>query len=223
VLDASAESPTWSRWLVQGISLRSIEIDKKVMMSVVHPSGIYAFDMDRADDEVFNPDTGLLEMVPIRWLLETNTQGANRAHDAWANLQQANATLGNFQGAMRYGIRGRDVNGMPVQVEKVVRAELDPEPVVLAEYDRDDFLLVRKTMKEWFFFAGSVDTTVDDVTTSEFFSGQLSQVQYRYTPVTVNVGYEYGSVETFEYGSSTVLGATTDSGVPKPYVDIGRP
>ena len=55
-----------------------------------------------------------------------------------------------------------------------------------------------------------------------FGGGQISSVQYRYTPATVNVGYEYGSVETFEYGASALAAATTDSGTPKPYVDMSR-
>jgi hypothetical protein len=55
--------------------------------------------------------------------------------------------------------------------------------------------------------------------------GQLSLVVYRYTPVSVNVGYEYGSIETFEYHRATnnYGQRTTDAGVPKPYNDPRRP
>jgi hypothetical protein len=55
--------------------------------------------------------------------------------------------------------------------------------------------------------------------------GQVSLVQYRYSPISVNVGYEHGSVETFEYGRDVaeIEGGNTINGVPSPMVDIGRP
>jgi hypothetical protein len=235
IIDLAATTPTWSRWAVQGASLRAMDIDDVVMMSIVRPDGIFVFNEDRYSDEVFNETTGELEVVNIKWYLETNTQGANRAHDAWANLQQANAQIGNFIGQLRYGIRGHDVNGMPIELEKVVVSAAPPPTGVtddeivdglimptLAPNEREDYLLVRKIMKEWVFFAGSVDDEVDDELVPRFGGGQINAVQYRYTPATVNVGYEYGSVETFEYGQSAVAGATTDSGTPQPYVDLSR-
>jgi hypothetical protein len=212
-----------------------MDFNSVVMMSIVHPDGIFAFSEDRYNDEHFNETTGLLETLPIKWYLETNTQGANRAHDAWANLQQANVVVGNFLGEMRYGIRGHDVNGMDVEVEKTLLSA-NPPPGMVTEEDivagfimptrhpteREDYMLVRRIMKEWVFFAGSVDDIVDDKPAPRFSGGQINLVQYRYTPATVNVGYEYGSVETFEYGQSYSAEATTDSGVPKPYVDMSR-
>lgn len=235
VIDLASTTPTWSRWTVQGTSLRAMDIDNVVTMSIVRPDGIFVFHEDRYSDERFNVDTGALEDVPIKWYLETNIQGANRAHDAWANLQQANAMVGNFIGQMRYGIEGQDVNGMPVRLEKVL-VSTNPPPDIVTEQElldgyvmptlrptqREDYLLVRKIMKEWVFFAGSVDDVVDDVVVPRFGGGQVNAVQYRYTPATVNVGYEYGSVETFEYGASAAANATTDSGTPTPYVDMSR-
>ena len=235
VLDLASPTPTWSRWNVQGASLRAMDIDDVVMMSIVRPDGIFVFNEDRYSDEVFNVDTGVLEDVPIRWYLETNIQGANRAHDAWCNLQQANAMVGNFIGQMRYGIRGKDVNGKDIEIDKVL-VSINPPPDVVTEEEildgyvmptlrpteREDYLLVRKIMKEWVFFAGSVDDEVDDEIVPRFGGGQVNSVQYRYTPATVNVGYEYGSIETFEYGVSALANATTDSGTPKPYVDMSR-
>jgi hypothetical protein len=56
--------------------------------------------------------------------------------------------------------------------------------------------------------------------------GQINLVQYRYTPISVNPGYEYGSIETFEYGRASSLAAnvTTDypNGIPAPVVDYQR-
>lgn len=55
--------------------------------------------------------------------------------------------------------------------------------------------------------------------------GQISLVQYRYAPVSVNVGYEYGSVETFDYARATDswTDRLTDAGVPIPFNDQRRP
>ncbi len=378
VVDLMAKTPTWSRWTVQGISLRAMDIDGVVMMSVVHPDGIFVFSEDRYTDEWFHPVTESLRTRNIKWYLETNTQGANRAHDAWCGLQQSNVQVGNFLGQMRYGIRGQDVNGMPIEMEKLLLSH-SPPPADASEVDRmptldpterEDYLLIQRTMKEWVFFAGSVndeqtqndveDLTYGDELTSparwavggfgyawpqdpptvvaegmqftwnpapsqgsghgfqgvyfeldagrrywlrltvkadagaarwratqgfryssewvtpdgsevsmdleleaiddyssffgievensdwpnagthivtgfefgvlvdadgmapRFSGGQVNAVQYRYTPATVNVGYEYGSVETFEYGQIAQADTTTDSGTPKPYVDLSR-
>jgi hypothetical protein len=89
--------------------------------------------------------------------------------------------------------------------------------VDIPQWDVDDQLLVRRDFKEWVFFAGSVQ--------GKHSWGQLSAVQYRYTPVSVNVGYEYGSVETFEYGANVSAGPTAYSanGIPTPMADYSRP
>lgn len=235
VIDLAAKTPTWSRWKTQGVSLRTMDVDDAVMMSLVRPDGIFVFNEDRYTDEKFNAASGELETVNIPWYLETNTQGANRAHDAWCNLQQANIMVGNFLGQLRYGIRGQDVNGMPVDIEKLLLSD-SPPPVdenvnsstgeqlkpTLRPTEREDYLLLRKLMKEWVFYAGSVNDVVDEVSVPRFSGGQVNAVQYRYTPATVNVGYEYGSVETFEYGQIYSANATTDSGTPQPYVDLSR-
>jgi hypothetical protein len=81
----------------------------------------------------------------------------------------------------------------------------------------DDVLQIRRDLKEWYFFASSVDG-VEGV-------GSVNYVQYRYTPVSVNVGYEYGSIETFEYGANVTEGANgyAANGVPRPMMDYSRP
>lgn len=212
VLDAAADTGNWSRWLIQAVSLKKVDVGGKVYLAVVRPEAIYFMDELHPVDETPDGD------VPIPWKLETNTQGANRAHDAWAHLQQVSLTLGNFQGAVRWGVRGYDLHGKPVERAKVTRdlnvVDMHARPL---PFDLDDHLQVKREMKEWFFFAESVDDVLS--------YGQLNLVQYRYTPVSVNVGYEYGSVETFEYGRATANWAerTTDNGVPQPYVDTRRP
>ena len=216
VLDAAQKQGTWSRWLVQGQSLRKIELGGKGLMALVRPDGIYYFDEDYASDDYV--DAGAVATRSIAWSLESNTQGANRAHDAWAHLQQANIQLGYFQGQLRYGIKGYDLHGKPVDISKIVR---DSEAAGAEAWDLEDNLLIRRDMKEWFFYAESV--TEDDVVQPS--AGQITLVQYRYTPSTVNTGYEFGSVETFEYGraGNAADQRTTDNGVPMPYIDTRRP
>lgn len=216
VMDLAAKTPTWSRWLIQAQSLRTVEVLGRVYLGVVRPDGIYALDADRATDEYVA--AGAVATRAIPWLLETNTQGANRAHDAWAHLQQVNIQVGFFQGQLRYGVRGRDLHGKPVDVAKIVRDTAAPGAQA---WDLEDYLKIGRDMKEWFFYASSVE--VDDVVQPS--AGQINLVQYRYTPVSVNVGYEFGSVETFEYGraGNAIDARTTDNGIPMPYIDTTRP
>jgi hypothetical protein len=221
IFDAGAESGNWSRWLIQACSLRKISFGDKVYMSVIRPDGIYYLDplYDR-DDFVEDQIERHVGTRFIPWRIETNTQGANRAHDAWAHLQQVGITLGNFRGKVRWGIRSWDVHGKPVNVSKLTQ-DLNDMPIDGLPFDIEDQLQVRKDVQQWLFYASS-DVDEDDETAWSF--GQISLVQYRYTPVSVNVGYEYGSVETFEYGRA-VAGSigNTDNGVPVPFNDQRRP
>lgn len=224
VLDAAAEKPAWNRWLVQGVALRKVELFGLTYMSLVRPDGIYVFDPAKSDDDVVEATgegTVLLQM-PIPWRLETNTQGANRAHDAWARFQLAQITLGNFVGKVKWGVRGWDINGRPIEIEKQTTLETAPDNPEGVPWDLEDQLQIRRDMKEWVFFAGSA---LDEADIVEPFAGQINLVQYRYTPSTVNTGYEMGSVETFEYGSSVTTGTAsgTDSGVPIPFNDQRAP
>lgn len=217
VLDLASEGGSWSRWLTPGVSLKKVDVGGRLLLGLVHPSGMYAFDEQQGFDDYVEGATSGTRSIP--WELETNTQGANRAHDAWAHLRQVSLTLGSFTGQMRYGIRGLDMNGRWVTKEKVY----EQNQHVLGDdlpFDAEDHLQVARELKEWFFFASSTETA--GVTDPSF--GQLSLVQYRYTPVSVNVGYDYGQVETFEY-SRAVAGAEsmTDNGTPQPYLDTRRP
>lgn len=220
VFDAAQKAGSWSRWLVQGASLRRFEQHTKACMSIVRPEGLYFFDDDYALDDFLNlvPE---LDSRSIPWQFETNTQGANRAHDAMAHLQQVSIIVGNFQGALRYGVRGLDMHGRMIVREKNTLDDY-PLPTDGTTFDLQDFLLVRRDMSEWFFFASSV-TDEDDIVLPS--AGQISLVQYRYTPVTVNVGYEWGDVETFEYQRSGNSAAERNivNGVPMPFIDTGRP
>jgi hypothetical protein len=122
---------------------------------------------------------------------------------------------------MEYGIRGWDINGKPINISKIYKSsatdDLATRPL---PFDIDDYLLIRRDLKEWFFYAKSTTNGGNPVPAY----GRISYVQYRFMPVSINVGYEYGSIETFEYGRSSVGAAgNTDNGVPQPMTDTRRP
>ena len=220
---AGGTEGTWSKYLIPAVSLKKVDIGGKLFMCVIMVDGFYVLDDLEMYDQINVMGTSTDR--PIPWMLESNTQGANRAHDAWCHLQQVNIMMGNFYGDIKYGIRGWDINGKAVEMSKVLRSwELVAAPhipvnTLINQSDLEDFFLIRKDLKEWRFFAESIDDQPS--------YGQINLVQYRYTPTTVNVGYEFGSIETFEYGrASTAMVGTeqrTDSGTPKPYTDIRRP
>lgn len=219
---AGGESGTWSRFLIQASALRVIEYGARVFVGVVRPDGLYYLDPDaRMDDYVLPPKDPAQPNVrevgqrPIPWFFEMNTQGANKAHDAWAHLQQVSLTLGDFIGSMDYGIRAKTINGTPVNLVKRYSDYRGPVEEGLS-WESTDELLVRRDLQQWYFFARSVDGLPS--------SGQFNTVQYRYTPVSVNVGYAQGSVETFEYARNAELGndALYANGVPEPSRDFNR-
>lgn len=217
VFDAASEKGTWSRLLIQGHSLRKLEFGGRIYMSVTHADGVYILDPEYGSDDYVGEDL-VIESRAIPWLLETNTQGANRAHDAWAHLQQIAVTLGNFQGRMRYGLRSVDLHGKSIDMSKIVKDTSDP---IDEHWDIEDQLLIRRDLREWYFYASSI-VDEDDAVEPSF--GQINLVQYRYTPSTVNTGYELGSVETFQYGRDVAQVATnTVNGIPLPLSDVRRP
>ena len=225
VLDVGGPNPIWSRWMIPARSLRRFEFLGRVVMSVTDRRGIFVFDDQRPyDDERTQVTSGGHISRPITWSFETNTQGANRAHDAWAHLQQVNVMLGNFSGRVRYGIRGVDSNGHPVDVSKVWKDERAVDYGARpAPWDVEDYLLVQRGLKEWRLYGGSVTDSTGAPMPSY---GQINLVQYRYTPLSVNPGYEYGSIESFEYGRASSLAANVPTnypnGIPAPVVDYSR-
>ena len=211
---AGGESGTWARLLIQASALRVIDYGARVYMGVVRPDGLFYLDPDaRQDDYVL--DDGTVGQRPIPWFFEMNTQGANKAHDAWAHLQQIVLTLGDFDGVMEYGIRAKTINGTPLDVSKRF-SDFEGPDIDGLSWELQDALMVRRDLMQWFFYARSVE--------GEPSWGQINTVQYRYTPVSVNVGYEHGSVETFEYSRNVSNGndAYYRNGIPEPAQDFGR-
>lgn len=221
VLDVAGPNPIWNRWLIQANSLHKLEVRGKLYMAVVRPDAIFILDDLEVEDQYSNSGETSTRAIP--WRMEMNTQGANRAHDAWAHVQQVNITLGNFMGRMQYGIRGLDQHGKQIEISKITKdVQLTDMHTRPSPWDIEDFLLVRRDLKEWRLFAGSVS---DDSGVRPSY-GQINLVQYRYTPVSVNIGYEFGSVETFEYGRAAApsdpVATLYPNGVPSPYVDLSH-
>lgn len=211
---AGGESGTWARFLIQASALQVIDYGARVYVGVIRPDGLFYLDYDaRQDDYVL--DDGTVGRRHIPWSFEMNTQGANKAHDAWAHLQQIVLTLGDFQGVMEYGIRAKTINGTAINTFKRFSDFLGSDVEGLS-WEAQDALSVRRDLMQWYFYARSVD--------GEPSWGQFNTVQYRYTPVSVNVGYEQGSVETFEYSRNVVRGndALYRNGIPEPAQDFGR-
>ena len=206
----TAQSNIWSCWDVEGTSLRKLEINGLLYMAITSGPSIFVFNPEKDNDDIWD-DEWVEEGIP--WEIVTNTQGANRAHDMWATLQQANVTFGNFTGECVYGVRGVDVNGKEVDVSKhYVSAKHSHSP--LDRYDQSDFLLIRRIMMEWEFYWRSADRPKNRS------YGSISFVQFRIAPASVNVGYEYGSIESFEYGTRD---AQYFNGVPYPNADTRTP
>jgi hypothetical protein len=208
----TGEKGTWSRFLIQASGLRVMEYGDRVYMGVVRPDGLYYLDPDAREDDYVLGD-GTVGQRPIPWYFETNTQGASRAHDAWAHLQQVSPTFGDYEGAVRYGIRGRTAHGMNIDISKQFEDPTPNRQQGLA-WDVEDHLLVRRDLKEWYFYAGSVDGKPG--------SGTINFVAYKFTPVTVNIGYEWGSTETLEYGRNETDGEDlySTNGIPRPVQDM---
>ena len=207
----TALSGVWSAWDVQGTSLKKVEVDGLLYMGVTSGRSMFVFDQEHDSDDVW--EDGAWTTVGIAWEAITNTQGANRAHDAWATVQQANVTFGNFTGECVYGIRGKDVNGMEIEVSKhYISPEDTHNP--LERFEQQDYLLVRRIMKEWEFFWRSAPRPKNRS------YGSVAYVQYNYAPATINVGYEFGSIETLEYGLRT---QNFSNAVPEPYADTRLP
>lgn len=222
VLDVGSENPTWSRWLVQGIALRKLQIGDKLYMSIVKPDAIFIFDeLSYADEYAEGADTQLRN---IKWRLETNTLGANRAHDAWAQFYQAQIHAGDWVGQFEWGIRGFDVHGREVVKKKISHSPQDNTGVTLTNGmigggvdlgDATDFMQIKRDMMEWTLFAESV-VGDDDVTKMSY--GQIDFVQFMLMQQSTNVKTELGNIQTFEYQRNARNGNdnVTRNGVPMP-------
>lgn len=236
VLDTAETNPIWSRWLVQGISLKKLQIGNKLYMAIVRPDAIFIFDELAYTDEYAQGAATLRRNIP--WKLETNTLGANRAHDAWARLQKAQVHVGDWLGTFEWGIRGFTNNGKWLDIHKRSKANQDNDGVSMANGvvtssvdlgDSVDDLQIRNDLMEWTFYANSVNAPRAGQEIPEVweFFGQIDYVQFLMTQNSMNIGYESGSVETFEYQRNAQQGynngdSLTRNGVAMP-INTRRP
>ena len=224
VYDGAKDTGTWSRWLVQGIALSKLEVAGRLHVGLARPEGLFVFDENKLTDDASSPSGTVQRAIP--WLMETNVQGANRAHDMWARIQQVNVTLGNYRGSIEYGIRTKDRQGHPVELTKVAHHPIDADFSVdkIARempFDLGDKLLIERDLMEWYFFARS--HTKEGVVQPSY--GQVNFVQYMLTPLSVNVGFAEGSLQSFEYGRDAARASSsyTSNGVTVPVADQTRP
>jgi len=223
VLDVGTDKPTWSRWLVQGISLHKLQVGDKLYMAVIRPDAIFILDDMAYQDEYADGAATLYQTIP--WKLETNTLGANKQHDTAALVYMMSVHIGDFVGKFKWGIRGFDVHGHTVKKEKITNGTQDltgvilPGGIINSDIDLGDTWddkAIGRDMEEWTFYAESIE--------SELFFGQIDYVQFMTTQLSKNVGSESGQTETFEYQRNVASGnnSITINGIPLP-MDTSRP
>jgi len=237
VFDVGTDKPTWSRWKIQGISLHKLQIGNKLYMALVRPDAIFIFDEMAFADEYASGASTLRKAIP--WKIETNTLGANRTHDAWAHVHQAQVHVGDWLGGFEWGIRAYDVNKQYVEKKKISHANQNmtgigvTTGIVTGSVDLGDSfdqLMIGRELVEWTFFAQSTPS-VAPVKLGDpapwYFFGQIDFVQFLSMPASMNVGYEQGSIETFEYQRNALNGVNngtelTRNGIAMP-LDTRRP
>lgn len=211
------DSVIWSRFLIQATSLRKLEHRGRLYMGVVRPEGIYRLDELQWMDEWAGGDKA------IPWFFQTNTVGANKALDGHVDLHQVNPTFGDAYGTIRYGVQSWTTDGKILDTSKVYRQHIDIEPGRELPFDHEDKLLVQRRTHQWHFSAGSeTDPETGEVLPS---FGRINRVQFSFTPATVNVGYNLGSVQTYEYAHAGDFWTqrTSINGIPIPLLDPRRP
>lgn len=226
VCNPGKEGTTWSRWLVPAIALRRIEIDDILYMSVVTPTAIFILDPYAYADDVVGED-GTTAKAHVPWFFETNTLGANSRHDIQVQLQQATLHFGDWVGKARWGIKGWEGNGRPRNINKLFHGN-QPDPALWpsVDYGMDptldlgdtkDPLLIQEMFTEWTLWGRSEG--------EELSYGQIDMAQFRFAQLTVNDGYQRGSIETFEYARNVAAGNNiiTQQGIPRPVADVRRP
>lgn len=225
VVNPSKEGTIWSRWLIPAIALRKMELNGILYMSVVTPTAISILDPYSYVDEI--EDTGGTTLrVPIPWYFETNTLGANSRADVQVQLQQAEMHFGDWIGKCRWGIRGWNGQGRPKDINKLFQS-VQVDPIVPpSDYKMDpnldlgdttDTILLKELFTQWTVWASSEG--------SEVSYGQINMARFRFAQLSVNNGYQLGSVQTFEYARNEATGnnTLTQNGIPRPVQDTRRP
>jgi hypothetical protein len=231
VMDTGVDTPTWSRWLIQGIALKKLQIGDKLYMAVVKPDAIFILDELAYQDEYASGATTQRKNIP--WKIETNTLGANRAHDAWANVYQAQIHAGDWIGTFEWGVKGFDIHNRFVHKYKRSKSPQDNTGVTMGNGvlapgqdlgDSNDYLEIKRDMMEWTFYAQSInapDPVAGGAAIDWMSYGQIDFVQFMLMQESTNVNTELGSIQTFEYQRNARQGpnsgeSITRNGIPMP-------
>ena len=226
VHNPNKDGSTWSRFLIPAIALRKIEVKGVLYMSVVTPTAIFILDQYSFVDDVEDVDGNTVNRV-IPWFFETNTLGANSRHDIQVYLQQTFMHFGDWLGKCHWGIRGHEGYGRDMTFTKEFQGnQVDPidwpalngkVSTALDLGDTTDPILIQKMFTEWTLWGRSIP--------NEPSFGQIDMAQFRFAQLSVNNGYELGSVQTFEYARNVATGndAVSQNGVQRPVSDTRRP
>jgi len=161
-------------------------------------------------------------------------------------VQQAQVHVGDWLGGFEWGIRGFDVHQQYVEKKKISHAPQSMAGIGVTTGvvtgsvdlgDATDALLIQRDFVEWTFFAQSTPAVEQGLRSGEpfsvenpdpwFFFGQIDFVQFLSAPASMNIGYETGSIETFEYQRNALNGTypgteLTRNGLAMP-LDTRRP
>ena len=223
VLRPSKEGSSWSRWIVQGISLRKVEFKDQLYLGLLTDRGLMIADpASFVDDD--RPINGVLTTQPISWSFETNLLGANSRRDAAVDLRKATLHLGDWFGSMEWGIRGMDLYGRVLDRKKVYHAIQSTPSTADGRVnpgqdlgDTKDDLQAEGSFIEWTLYANSI-AGVNSY-------GQIDMARFMFSQLTTNFGYNLGALDTFEYQRNAASGNNgyTQNGIPLPRQDVRRP
>ena len=223
MLRPSKEGSSWSRWTVQGISLRRVEYKDQLYLGMLTDRGLMIFDPSSFVDDA-RLLGGTLTTAPISWSFETNILGANSRRDMAVNLRKATLHLGDWYGTMEWGIRGMDLYGRVLERKKLYQTIQDT-PYITDERiddgddlgDTKDELQTDASLIEWTLFANSSPGKTS--------YGQIDMARFMFSPLSTNVGYNLGDIDTVEYSRNVMRGndGYTQNGIPVPRQDTRRP
>lgn len=230
VMAPGKEGAVWSRWKVQGIALRKLELGDYLYMSVVTPSAIFLLDPLTYMDE-FPTAEGSTETRAIPWRWETNTLGANTRRDTEVMVRKADLHLGDWFGTMKWGVRTWDAHGRAMDLNKVFQDVQEGITLPLPNHqidplydlgDTSDHLQLRLPMTEWTVYAESRVDKDGNILPSH---GQVNMARFQFTQRSVNSGYQDGVIQSFEYGRNVASGndSYSQNGIPRPNQDTRRP
>ena len=230
VMAPSKEGAIWSRWKIQGIALRRMELGDYLYMTVVTPSAVFLLDPQTYADERPTAE-GTTESRGISWKWETNSLGANTRRDVQVMMQNARLHFGDWVGKMKWGIRAWDGHGRQIDMNKIFQGVQDGIELPVPDHridplfdlgDTSDVLQLRTPLQEWTLYGESLE---DEEGNPVLAYGQMNMARFMFTQQSVNAGYNEGVIQSFEYQRNIASGndSITQNGIPRPIQDTRRP